>query len=81
MRLPRDISGEELVSKLRKLGYEITRQRGSHIRLTANVKNAQHHLTIPNHNPIKIGTLNNIVNELSKIHKISKDELITKLFQ
>ena len=34
MRLPRDMSGRELVTALRKLGYTVTRQRGSHIRIT-----------------------------------------------
>jgi len=80
VKLPRDISGVELVAKLRRLGYEITRQRGSHIRITIILRKKQHHITIPDHNPIKIGTLNNILNELSTIHKISKDELILKLF-
>ena len=34
MRLPRDLSGQELARALRRLGYEVTRQRGSHIRVT-----------------------------------------------
>ena len=33
-RLPRHLKGFELASKLATLGYVITRQRGSHIRLT-----------------------------------------------
>jgi len=34
MKLPRDISGEELAKLLRKYGYKVTRQTGSHMRLT-----------------------------------------------
>ncbi|WHZ27981.1 MAG: hypothetical protein OJF51_002779 [Nitrospira sp.] len=34
MRLPRDLSGRDLAQTLRKLGYSITRQAGSHLRLT-----------------------------------------------
>ena len=34
MRLPRDLSGNDLAQALRKLGYQVTRQTGSHIRLT-----------------------------------------------
>ena len=34
MRLPRDLSGIELDVKLEKYGYQITRQTGSHMRLT-----------------------------------------------
>jgi predicted RNA binding protein YcfA (HicA-like mRNA interferase family) len=56
MKLPRDVSASELRSSLRKFGYEVFRQKGSHIRLTT-YSNGEHHLTIPNHNPIKLGTL------------------------
>lgn len=34
MKLPRDVSGPELVKALRKLGYQPDRQRGSHVRVT-----------------------------------------------
>jgi predicted RNA binding protein YcfA (HicA-like mRNA interferase family) len=34
MRLPRDLGGEELAVLLRRYGYEVTRQTGSHVRLT-----------------------------------------------
>jgi len=37
MKIPRDISGEELARLLKKYGYEVTRQKGSHIRLTGFV--------------------------------------------
>ncbi len=53
MRLPRSVSAPELIKGLKVLGYEVTRQTGSHIRLSTN-QNGQHHITIPNHNPIKI---------------------------
>ncbi len=46
MRLPRDLSGEELANRLRALGYEVTRQTGSHLRLTTQVE-GQHHVTVP----------------------------------
>ncbi|MCY7377454.1 MAG: type II toxin-antitoxin system HicA family toxin [Pyrinomonadaceae bacterium] len=36
MKLRRDISGADLVKILRGLGYEISRQTGSHIRLTTD---------------------------------------------
>ncbi len=55
MKLPIDLSGEALVTALSKLGYVVDRQTGSHIRLTTK-ENGEHHLTIPNHSPIKIGT-------------------------
>lgn len=47
MRLPRDLSGAELVKRLARLGYAATRQTGSHIRLTSHA-HGEHHVTIPN---------------------------------
>jgi len=78
MKIPRDISSADLIKILNKMGYEVTRQRGSHIRLTS--PNLNHHITIPNHNLIKIGTLNNILKDLSGYLKISKDEILSKYF-
>lgn len=80
MKIPRDISAKELISSLNKLGFEVTRQKGSHIRLTTKISDKSYHITIPNHNPIKIGTLNNIINALSSIFKIDKEDMIKKLF-
>jgi predicted RNA binding protein YcfA (HicA-like mRNA interferase family) len=45
MRLPRDLDGVDLVKALRSCGYELTRQTGSHMRLTASV-NGEHHVTV-----------------------------------
>lgn len=78
MRLPRDLTADELIKGLRRLGYEISRQTGSHIRLTRS-GNPQHHLTIPNHSPLKIGTLNNILGELCDVLKIGKEELLKQI--
>jgi predicted RNA binding protein YcfA (HicA-like mRNA interferase family) len=46
MRLPRDVSGEQLIRALRKLDYDATRQRGSHVRVTTR-RNGEHHEVIP----------------------------------
>lgn len=54
MKIPRDISGQIIIKKLQKLGYNQTRQAASHIRLTAIIQGKEHHITIPNHNPIKL---------------------------
>jgi predicted RNA binding protein YcfA (HicA-like mRNA interferase family) len=80
MKLPRDISASELISALNQIGYEISRQKGSHIRLTNTKFDEKHHITIPNHSPIKIGTLNNILKDISDRLNISKDDLIVQLF-
>jgi len=79
LKIPRNISGKELVKVLKVYGYEVVRQNGSHILVTTQ-SNGQHHLAIPNHNPIKIGTLNGIVNQVAIHFNISKKEVFEKLF-
>jgi predicted RNA binding protein YcfA (HicA-like mRNA interferase family) len=79
MKLPRDISGQELAGKLGVLGYGITRQNGSHIRLTT-LQNGEHHITIPRHDPLKIGTLSAILNDIAKHVEINREDLINRLF-
>lgn len=79
MRLPRSVSAKELVKSLQKIGYEITRQKGSHIRLTCSVP-YQHHITIPNHDPIKVGTLAAILSDIAATRHQSKEQLIQQIF-
>ncbi len=79
MKLPRDLSGRALAGALKKFGYKPTRQTGSHIRLTTEQK-GQHHITIPEHNVLKIGTLSHILADVALHFEISRDELIQKLF-
>jgi predicted RNA binding protein YcfA (HicA-like mRNA interferase family) len=79
VRLPRNISGKQLINKLTILGYQVTRQTGSHIRLTTE-KNGKHSLTIPAHNPIRIGTLSSILKDIANHHSLSYEELTNLLF-
>jgi predicted RNA binding protein YcfA (HicA-like mRNA interferase family) len=78
MRLPRDLSGLELAKLLRDMGYEVTRQTGSHMRLTT-VQEGQHHI-IPKANPLRVGTLSGILGEVAEHFKLSSDELAERLF-
>jgi len=80
MRIPRDLGGEELARLLRRYGYEITRQTGSHLRLTTIVK-GEHHITIPRHKPLKVGTLSNILKDVAEHLKIGKRRLMRELFE
>ena len=79
MRLPRDLSGAELVKALTRVGYCVTRQTGSHVRLTVD-QPSQHHVTITAHDPLKVGTLAGILNDVSSHLKINRDDLLQKLF-
>jgi predicted RNA binding protein YcfA (HicA-like mRNA interferase family) len=79
MKIPRDINASELVRSLRALGYEPVRQDGSHIRLTTTL-NGTHHVTIPNHRLLKTGTLlGGVLKPVAAHHKITVEELLSKL--
>ncbi len=80
MKLPRDISSADLAKALRRLGYEIDRQSGSHIRLTTQQR-GEHHVTIPAHDPLKIGTLNAILRDIAEHFAMDRDRLLGTLFQ
>jgi len=73
------VSGRDLIKFLKKLGYEVVRQRGSHVRLRKETENGVHNITIPYHDEIAKGTLNAILNDVSKWNNIPKEELIKKL--
>jgi predicted RNA binding protein YcfA (HicA-like mRNA interferase family) len=79
VKLPRDLSGLELAKALGKVGYRVTRQTGSHLRLTIETP-TQHHVTIPAHDPLKLGTLAAIVGQVAEHLKVDRDELIRRLF-
>jgi predicted RNA binding protein YcfA (HicA-like mRNA interferase family) len=79
VRLPRDVSGDDLARRLERLGYAATRQTGSHLRLTTT-RGGQHHLTIPRHASLRIGTLAAILTELESHHALSRAALLELLF-
>jgi len=79
MRLPRDVSGADLAKLLQVYGYETTRQSGSHMRLTTSVA-GEHHITIPAHDPLKLGTLRAILDRVSQHHGMSREALTAQLF-
>ncbi len=79
MKLLRDLTEQDLAKALAALGYKVDRQTGSHMRLTTQEK-GEHHVTVPNHSPIKIGTLNAILKDIANHFEIDRDELIQKLF-
>ena len=79
MKLPRDVSGEELVKQLRVFGYQVSRQAGSHVRLTTN-EGGEHHVTIPRHDHLKLGTLAGILGDVAQHFNLSRDEVIDRMF-
>jgi predicted RNA binding protein YcfA (HicA-like mRNA interferase family) len=81
MKLPRDIGGEELARLLAKYGYSVTRQLGSHIRVTSAIKGTENHITIPKHESLKVGTLSNILKSVAEYLEITREELGSQIFR
>jgi predicted RNA binding protein YcfA (HicA-like mRNA interferase family) len=79
MKLPRDVSGTDLVKALQKVGYGVSRQKGSHIRLTTN-RNGEHNVTVPRHDSLKIGTLVGILHDVADHLELDREALLDELF-
>jgi predicted RNA binding protein YcfA (HicA-like mRNA interferase family) len=80
MRLPRDLSADHLIRALKLLGYQVTRQTGGHARLTTH-ENGEHHVTIPKHAALRVGTVSAILAEVANHFRVSKEELKTRIFK
>ena len=80
MRLPRDLGGDDLAVLLRHYGYEVTRQTGSHMRLTTR-RAGEHHITIPRHSALRVGTLAAILTDVADHLGISRQTLLETLFR
>lgn len=80
MKTPRDVDATQLLKLLnRNYGYEFVRQTGSHIRLKTS-NGGEHHVTIPNHSPLRVRTLNQIISEIAVHFKVSKEDVMNTLF-
>ena len=80
MRLPRDLSGEELAVLLGRYGYEVTRQSGSHMRLTTTL-GGEHHVTVPHHQSLRVGMLSAILKDVAEHLDLTRPELLETLFE
>jgi predicted RNA binding protein YcfA (HicA-like mRNA interferase family) len=78
MRLPRNVSGADLGRALARLGYGLVRQKGSHMRYSTQ-RGGTHHITIPDHRPVKTGTLHGILRDVAAHHGLSMEELVRQL--
>jgi predicted RNA binding protein YcfA (HicA-like mRNA interferase family) len=78
MRTPRDVDGLQLVKALGVLGYVVDRQKGSHIRVTTQ-QDGENHEVVPNHHPIKTGTLSGILKHVAAHHGLSVEQLLEKI--
>jgi len=73
------VSGAKLIKLLTRLGYDIIRQKGSHVRLRKVMDMGVHNITVPHHPEIAKGTLNDILSKVSVWNNVSKDRLMDML--
>jgi hypothetical protein len=65
---------------LRRYGYETTRQSSSHLRLTSNIQGIEHHITIPAHAALKVGTLHGILADVAEYVGKDRQDLVREIF-
>lgn len=79
MKLPRDLSGEELVKHLCKFwGYQRIHQVGSHVILQTQ-QPTPHRVAVPAHTPLRIGILNGILSSIAMHKNVSKEAILKDL--
>jgi predicted RNA binding protein YcfA (HicA-like mRNA interferase family) len=79
MKIPRDLSGAQLVKVLcRDWDYRVIHQEGSHVILQTDSPSHQR-LSVPNHNPLRVGTLNGIVRAVSTHKRVERQRLLDTL--
>jgi predicted RNA binding protein YcfA (HicA-like mRNA interferase family) len=79
MKIPRDVKGSELANVLRRQwDYKIVHQQGSHIILDTEEPSHQR-ISIPNHNPLRLGTLNSILRAVSRHKGVTKVDIVNTL--
>jgi predicted RNA binding protein YcfA (HicA-like mRNA interferase family) len=81
LKLPRDLSGHDLAHALRRYGYEVIRQTGSHLRLKSTIRGTDHSITIPAHHTLKLGTLNAILSGVATYLEVDRSQLLRELFE
>ena len=76
MKIPRDLSGREIVKALCKhWDYRQVHQEGSHIILQTDTPSHQR-IPVPDHNPVRIGTLNSILRLVATHKSVTKQEVL-----
>jgi len=81
LKLPRDLSGRDFAHLLRRYGYEVIRQEGSHLRLLSSAKRNPHRITVPDNPELKIGTLRALVRLVAEYLGVKPADVMRELFQ
>jgi predicted RNA binding protein YcfA (HicA-like mRNA interferase family) len=76
MKLPRDLSGEDLIKHLCKhWGYQRVHQVGSHVILQTQ-QPTPHRVAVPAHTALRIGTLNSILSAVAMHKSVTKEDIL-----
>jgi len=79
MKLPRDLSGKELVAGLcRRWDYHVVHQVGSHVLLATDTPGHQR-ISIPTHKHLAVGTLGNILRAVAEHKGVSRDAILSSI--
>lgn len=78
MKLPRGVQADHLIRALERLGYRVIRQKGSHVRMRHEGPPV-HLITVPQHNPLKTGTLQGIFSEVARMRSMDMESLLDSL--
>jgi predicted RNA binding protein YcfA (HicA-like mRNA interferase family) len=79
VKIPRDLYGRDLAAVLcRRWDYKQVNQVGSHIILQTEVP-GHHRLSVPDHKPLRLGTLNAILRSVAAAKGISRESLLASL--
>jgi predicted RNA binding protein YcfA (HicA-like mRNA interferase family) len=79
VKLPRELNGRDLARVLcARWAYRQVNQVGSHIVL--QTETPQHHrLSIPDHRPLRIGTLNAILRQVAAAKGVAREDILVTL--
>lgn len=69
--MPKLYSARQIVKALRRIGFEIVSQKGSHIKLKGTFDEETYTVIVPNHKEVALGTLQSILKQAG----ITKEEL------
>jgi predicted RNA binding protein YcfA (HicA-like mRNA interferase family) len=79
MKLPRDVSGTDVIRVLCKdFGYVRLGQAGSHVILHTDEPRS-HRISIPDHRVMRTGTLHGIMKAVATVKGVSIEDIVGKL--
>ena len=77
MKTPRNLNGKDLCDRMSRVGYFRDRKAGDHFVMVNEART--HTVSVPQHKPLKVGTLASILNDLIEATGLSREELFRKL--